>query len=68
MFAVESTEPIERMKVFTLSIFKGHELKHQKDVTANSQEDLNNQKKIFWDESPYKKGANGNWMGVKRIR
>lgn len=56
------------MKIFTLSIYKGHELKQQKEVAVNSQEELKEEKNKFWMESPYKKGANKNWMGIKRIR
>lgn len=56
------------MKTFQLSIFKGHELKQQKEVTVSSQEELKAQKNGFWSESPYKRGVNKNWMGVKRIR
>jgi len=55
------------MKQFTLSIFKGHELKQQKEVEVNSKEELTAQKNGFWSESPYKK-VGKNWMGVKRIR
>ena len=55
------------MKTFKLSIFKGHELKHEKEITVNSQEELTNAKKVFWCESPYKNRGK-NWMGVKRIR
>lgn len=54
------------MKTFVLSIFRGHELKQQKTVTANSIEELKQQKNAFWHESPYSKKLN--WMGVKRIR
>ena len=56
------------MKTFVLSIFKGHELKQQKQVSVNSIEELKFAKNGFWSESPYKKGLNKNWMGVKRIR
>ena len=56
------------MKTFKLSIFKGHELKQTKEVTVNSKEELTAQKKDFWSESPFKKGLNKNWMGVKRLR
>jgi hypothetical protein len=56
------------MKTFKLSIFKGHELKQEKEVTVNSQEELKSAKNDFWSESPYKKGTNKNWMGTKRIR
>ena len=55
------------MKTFKLSIFKGHELKQEKEVTVNSQEELNAAKNGFWSESPYKKSSK-NWMGTKRIR
>ncbi len=55
------------MKTFKLTIFKGHDAKQTKIVTASSQEELNNQKNGFWQESPYRKGVNKNWMGVKRI-
>lgn len=56
------------MKTFELSIFKGHELKQTKKVIVNSREELKAAKEGFWSESPYKKGINGNWMGVKRIK
>lgn len=56
------------MKIFTLSIFKGQELKQQKTVTVNSRIELLEQKNGFWSESPYMKGNPKNWMGVKRIR
>ena len=55
------------MKTFKLSIFKGHELKHEKEVVVNSKEELKAEKNGFWSESPYKK-SDKNWMGVKRIR
>jgi len=55
------------MKTFVLSIFKGHELKHEKTVQASNKEELGFQKNGFWSESPYKK-IGKNWMGVKRIR
>lgn len=55
------------MKTFKLSIFKGHELKQEKEVTVNSQEELKDAKNGFWSESPYKK-SHKNWMGSKRIR
>ena len=55
------------MKTFKLSIFKGHELKQEKDVTVNSQEELKAAKNGFWSESPYKKTGK-NWMGTKRIK
>jgi hypothetical protein len=55
------------MKTFTLSIFKGHELKQQKEVTVNSLEELKAQRNGFWSESPYK-NVGKNWMGTKRIR
>ena len=55
------------MKTFKLSIFKGHELKQEKEVTVNSQEELKAARNGFWSESPYKK-AGKNWMGTKRIR
>ena len=55
------------MKIFKLSIFKGHELKQTKEVSVNSQEELKAAKNGFWSESPYKRGINKNWMGVKRI-
>jgi len=54
------------MKTFTLSIYKGHELKQQKTVTVSSREELQAQKNGFWAESPYRKPLC--WMGVKRIR
>lgn len=57
-----------KMKTFKLSIFKGHELKQVKEVTVKTLEELKVQKNAFWDESPYKRGVNKNWMGVKRIR
>jgi hypothetical protein len=56
------------MKKFTLSIFKGHELKQQKEVSVNSIKELVAEKNGFWNESPFKKGVNKNWMGVKRIK
>ena len=56
------------MKTFKLSIFKGHQLKQTKEIKASSLKELNEQKNAFWAESPYKKGVNKNWMGVKRIR
>jgi hypothetical protein len=56
------------MKTFTLSIFKGHELKQTKTVTVNSKEELAFEKNGFWSESPFKKGVSKNWMGCKRIR
>lgn len=56
------------MKKFVLSIFKIHELKQQKVVCVNSLDELKREKNAFWQESPYKKGVNKNWMGVKRIR
>lgn len=56
------------MKTFKLSIFKGNELKLQKEVIVNTHEELKLQKNKLWTESPYKKGVNKNWMGVKRIR
>jgi hypothetical protein len=55
------------MKTFTLSIFKAHELQHQKTVTVSSREELEANKNAFWSESPYRRGGK-NWMGVKRIR
>ena len=55
------------MKTFKLSIFKGHELKQEKEVTVNSQEELKAARNGFWSESPYKKTGK-NWMGTKRIR
>jgi hypothetical protein len=55
------------MKTFTLSIFKAHELKHQKTVTVSSREELEENKNGFWSESPYKK-IGKNWMGVKRLK
>ena len=54
------------MKTFKLSIFKGHELKQEKEVTVSSQEELKAEKNGFWSESPYRKPLC--WMGVKRIR
>ena len=39
------------MKTFKLSIFKGHELKQEKEVTVNSREELKAQKYAFWNES-----------------
>lgn len=56
------------MKTFKLSIFKGHEVKQEREVTVNSQEELKAEKNSFWNESPYKRGVNKNWMGVKRLR
>lgn len=56
------------MKTFILTIFKGHEIKQQKTVSVNSREELEIQKNVFWSESPYKKGLNKNWLGIKRIR
>jgi len=56
------------MKKFILTIFKGHEIKQQKTVEASSKEELTIQKNIFWAESPYKRGTNKNWLGVKRIK
>lgn len=55
------------MKTFKLSIFKGHELKQEKEVTVNSREELKAAKNGFWSESPYK-NVGKNWMGTKRIR
>ena len=55
------------MKTFKLSIFKGHELKQEKEVIVNSREELKAAKNGFWSESPYKK-AGKNWMGIKRIK
>ena len=54
------------MKTFRLSIFRGHELKQQKDVTVNSLDELKAAKNGFWSESAYRKPLC--WMGVKRIR
>lgn len=56
------------MKVFKLSIFKGHELKQTKEVTVNSSEELKAEKNGFWSESPLLRFHYRNWMGVKRIR
>lgn len=53
-------------KKFKLSIFKGNELKQTKVVWVNSSGDLNFQKNVFWNESPYRKPLC--WMGIKRIR
>jgi hypothetical protein len=64
----EQTNTKIKMKTFTLSIFKGHDLKQEKKVEVSSIEELRDQKKIFWSESPYKKGTNKNWMGTKRIK
>jgi hypothetical protein len=50
------------MKTFKLSIFKGHELKQQKEVTVSSREELEAAKNGFWSESPYRKSGK-NWMG-----
>ena len=35
------------MKTFKLSIFKGHELKHEKEVVVNSKEELKAEKMDF---------------------
>jgi hypothetical protein len=56
------------VKTFKLSIYKGYELKQEKEVTVNSLEELKSAKNVFWSESSYKKGANKNWMGTERIR
>ena len=56
------------MRKFKLSIYKGHELGQEKEVIVNSREELKEEKAGFWSESPFKKGVNRNWMGVKRIR
>ena len=41
------------MKVFKLSIFKGHELKQEKEVIVNSREELKAEKNGFWTEPHY---------------
>jgi len=56
------------MKVFKLSIFKGHELKQEKEVIVNSREELKAEKNGFWTETPLLRFHYQNWMGVKRIR
>ena len=58
----------KKMRKFKLSIYKGHELGQEKEVIVNSREELKEEKAGFWSESPFKKGVNRNWMGVKRIR
>jgi hypothetical protein len=54
------------MKKFIISIFKGHELKQEKEVCVNSKEELEAEKNGFWNESAYRKPTC--WMGTKRIR
>jgi len=62
------TTKLNKMKTFTLTIFKGQEMMQAKTVTVFSREELQLQKNAFWQESPYKKENPKNWMGVKRIR
>ena len=55
------------MKKFKLSIYKGQELRQEKEVIVNSREELQEEKAGFWSESPYKRERPRNWMGTKRI-
>jgi len=55
------------MKRFELTIFKRHEAKHSRIVVIETKKELKEAKRIFWNESIYKKRNYSNWMGVKRI-